>query len=148
MSTISGSQEYRESSAAVQAHLEIEQSIIQRMAANSASCKAWCITLVSAILVIIADKGKPQYALIAIIPILLFLLLDTYYLSLEKMFRQSYNSFIDKLHSGNIAITDLYSLSISRIKFGLLLSAFLSFAIWPFYLMLTTITLVVIFCMF
>jgi hypothetical protein len=59
------------------------------MASNSASCKAWCITLVSAILVIVADKGKPQHALITIIPTVLFLVLDTYYLAIE-MFRQSY----------------------------------------------------------
>jgi len=60
--------EFKENSQAVQAHLGITQSVIQRMAANSASCKTWCITLVSAILVIVADKGKPQYAFIALIP--------------------------------------------------------------------------------
>jgi len=51
---------YREESPTVQAHLGIAQAVIQRMAANSASCKAWCITLVAAILVIVADKGKPS----------------------------------------------------------------------------------------
>jgi hypothetical protein len=116
---------FRESSQAVQAHLEIIQSVIQRMAANSSSCKAWCITLVSAILVIVTDKGKPQYAPIAMIPTLLFLVLDTYYLALESMFRLSYNQFIDKLHSGKVLATDLYiSLSLK------------SFSIWPFYLIL------------
>jgi hypothetical protein len=44
---------------------------------------------VSAILVIAADKGKPQYTLIGVIPTFLFLVLDTYYLSLEKRFRGS-----------------------------------------------------------
>ncbi len=70
--------EFKENSQAVQAHLSITQAVIQRMAANSASCKAWCITLVSAILVIVADKGKPHYALIAVIPNVLFLVLDAY----------------------------------------------------------------------
>ena len=74
--------QFREDSPGVQAHLGISQSVIQRMASNSASCKAWCITLVSAILVIVADKGNPQYALIAIIPTALFLILDSYYLAL------------------------------------------------------------------
>lgn len=50
---------HKENSQAIQTHLEITQSVIQRMAVNSASCKTWCITLVSAILVIVADKGKP-----------------------------------------------------------------------------------------
>src|SRR3990172_5550441 len=106
-----GENEFKENSQAVQAHLSITQSVIQRMAANSTSCKAWCITLVSAILVIVADKGRPQYALIAIIPTILFLALDTYYLSLEKMFRHSYNSFIEKLHSGKVVAADLYAVS-------------------------------------
>lgn len=124
---------FGENSAAVQAHLNITQSVIARMASNSASCKAWCITLVSAILVIVADKGKPTYTLIAVIPTVLFLVLDAYYLALEKCFRTSYNHFIAKLHVGEISSTDLYAVtpsgSISR-AFRL---AVLSFSIWPFY---------------
>jgi len=42
--------EFKENSQAVQSHLSIIQSVIQRMASNSTSSKAWCITLVSAIL--------------------------------------------------------------------------------------------------
>lgn len=57
----------------VQSHLGLIQSVIQRMAGNSVSCKTWCITLVSAILVIVVDKGKSSYALITLIPTLLFL---------------------------------------------------------------------------
>lgn len=100
--------EFKENAQAVQAHLGIMQSVIQRMAANSTSCKAWCIALVSAILLIVADKGKPQYALIAIIPTTLFLVLDAYYLSLESGFRESYNLFIEKLHNGELVASDLY----------------------------------------
>lgn len=62
----------------------IAQAVINRMAANSASCKAWCITLVAAILVIVADKGQPNFALIAGIPAVLFLALDTHYLALKN----------------------------------------------------------------
>lgn len=128
--------EFRENSQAVQSHLEITQSVIQRMSSNSASCKVWCITLVSAILVIVADKGKPQYALIAIIPNILFLVLDTYYLSLERMFRSSYNDFIEKLHKSEIVASDLYVVSPSGNPFKIFFSSLLSFSIWPFYLTL------------
>jgi hypothetical protein len=128
--------EFKENSQAVQAHLGITQSVIQRMAANSASCKAWCITLVSAILVIVADKGKPQYALIAVIPNVLFLILDSYYLALEKMFRQSYNSFIEKLHNGKVVASDLYAVAPSGNLFNIFFASLLSFSIWPFYLTL------------
>jgi len=84
--------QFKENSQAVQSHLTILQSVIQRMAANSSSSKAWCVTLVSAILVIVADKGKPQYAWLALIPTILFLVLDAYYLSLERGFRNAYMS--------------------------------------------------------
>lgn len=66
-----------ESSPSVQAHLQIIQAVINRMAGNSSSCKTWCITLVSAILVVIADKGKPDFAFISLLPALLFCALDT-----------------------------------------------------------------------
>jgi|SRR5271157_4079459 len=127
---------YGEESPAVQSHLNISQSVIQRMASNSTSCKAWCITLVAAILVIVAGKGKPSYALIASIPTLLFLILDAYYLALERCFRRSYNDFIDKVHNGHIVAADLYAVTPT----GPLVKAFgqslLSFSIWPFYLTL------------
>ncbi len=93
-------------SASIQTHLGIIQNVIQRMATNSSSCKAWCVTLVSAVLVIIADKGKPEYAWIAMLPTIVFAALDAYYLALEKAFRNSYNEFISKLHSQSLTEND------------------------------------------
>jgi len=106
------------------------------MASNSSSSKAWCITLVSAILVIVADKGKPHIALISIIPILLFFVLDTYYLALENGFRNSYNHFITKLHSGEIKKEDLFAVKPKGKLLKLFFESFVSFSIWPFYLTL------------
>lgn len=123
-------------SQAVQSHLSITQSVIQRMATNSSSCKAWCITVVSAILVIVADKGNSQYAFIAIIPNVLFLVLDTYYLALEKMFRNSYNDFIKKLHDNKIDSSDLFAVVPKGSLFKTFFKSILSFSIWPFYLTL------------
>lgn len=128
--------EFKEDSQAVHTHLGIIQSVIQRMSANSTSCKAWCIMLVSAVLVIVADKGKPQYAWLAIIPTLLFLVLDAYYLALEKGFRDSYNAFIDKLHQGAIQASDLYAVVPSGPFFKNFFRSLLSFAVGPFYLTL------------
>lgn len=126
----------KEGSPGVQAHLGIMQSVIQRMASNSASCKAWCITMVSAILVIVSDKGNPDYALIAAIPTILFLSLDTYYLALEKMFRDSYNAFVKKLHGEGVESSDLYAVSPTGSLFKAVHASLKSFAIWPFYLTL------------
>lgn len=123
-------------SQAVQSHFNITQSVIQRMATNSSSCKAWCITVVSAILVIVADKGNSQYAFIATIPNVLFLVLDTYYLALEKMFRNSYNDFIKKLHDNKIDFSDLFAVVPKGSLFKTFFKSILSFSIWPFYLTL------------
>jgi hypothetical protein len=132
---------FRENSAAVQAHLGISQSVIQRMAANSTSCKAWCIAIVSAILVLVADKGKPGFALIALIPTVLFFALDVYYLALEKMFRNSYNNFIHKLHRGKIEPEDLYAIKPAGKMLAEVGAACLSFSIWPFYFTLLVMIL-------
>ena len=124
---------FKENSQAVQSHLSIMQSVIRRMASNSASSKAWCITLVSAILVIVADKGNPEFAWIALIPTLLFLVLDAYYLGLEKGFRNSYNDFIGKLHSRNIGSSDLFAVVPKGNQLKLFFESILSFSVWPFY---------------
>jgi hypothetical protein len=130
---MSDTSEFKENSQAVQAHLSIMQSVIQRMATNSSSSKAWCITLVSAILVIVADKGKPQYAWIAVVPAFLFFVLDAYYLALEKGFRNSYNSFIEKLHSERLAASDFFVVVPKGGLFVLFFKSLGSFSVWPFY---------------
>ncbi len=95
-------------STAVQKHVEIVQGVIARMADNSRSCKVWCVTLVAAVLVLVARTGEPQHALIALVPTLMFLGLDAYYLALERAFRNSYNDFVCRLHGGELAQQDVY----------------------------------------
>lgn len=124
---------------AVQNYLNILQGVITRMASNSANCKTWCISLVSAILVVIADKNKPNYAWISLIPIVLFFLLDSYYLGQERSFRQIYNDFVKELHSsGEITIDKLFALRPPKGMnvVNLLFASSLSFSIYPFYLTL------------
>lgn len=122
-----------ETSPSVQGHLGILQSVIQRMAGNSTLCKTWCITVVSAILVIVADKGKPDFAFIALVPTLLFLGLDAYYLALEKAFRASYAEFVRKLHAGVAKAEDLYAVAPMGSYSKHQLEALKSFSVWGFY---------------
>ena len=124
---------FDETSPSVQTHLGIIQGVIQRMATNSTACKTWCITIVSAILVIVADKGKPDFAWIAIFPTLLFSFLDAYYLALEKGFRNSYNKFIQKLHTGCLSTEDLYSISPTGKINNLQIDSLKSLSVWGFY---------------
>ena len=132
MDTLGGTS-LSEDSPSVQAHLSILQAIVLRMATNSSACKAWCISIVSAILVLVADKGKPQHALIALLPTLLFLALDAYYLSLEKHFRAAYNGFVAKVHSGVVRPADLFSIE-PGVTAGETFAALRSFSVWAFYL--------------
>lgn len=120
----------------IQVHLGILQGIISRMAANTSACKAYCVTLVSAILVIVADKGKPDLALIAVVPIILFLLLDTYYLAQEHTFRDTYNEFVRKYQADELFTEDLFSVAPTTWVWSVFRTKFSSFAIWPFYITL------------
>jgi hypothetical protein len=94
---------------------------------------------VSAILVIVADKGKPDFAYIALIPTVLFLALDTFYLGLEKGFRVSYNQFVKKLHDGVGSTEDLFAVSPSGSASGHQFESLKSFSIWGFYVTLAVL---------
>jgi len=122
-----------EESVSVQSHLQIIQAVIQRMATNSSSCKTWCITIVSAILILIADKNKPELALLALLPSILFLALDAYYLALEKAFRSSYEDFVKKLHEGELYSNDLYSVTPKGNMSKHQIESIGSFSVWGFY---------------
>ena len=120
-------------STAVQKHLEIVQDVITRMADNSRSCKVWCVTLVAAVLILVARTGEPQHALIALIPTLLLLVLDAYYLALERAFRNSYNDFVRRLHRGELAQQDVYSVRPTGMGLSLVVVCLRSVSIWLFY---------------
>lgn len=130
-------------SASIQTHLGILQGIIQRMASNSSACKAWCVTLVSAVLVIVADKGRPDYAYIAILPTIIFAALDAYYLALEKAFRNSYNDFIINLHNKTLTKESLYSVIPKGEMSTLQFQSLLSFSVWGLYSSLVLLILIV-----
>ena len=131
-----------ETSPSVQTHLGIVQGVIERMAANSSQCKAWCITIVSAILVIIADKGKPDFTWIALLPTTLFMFLDVYYLTLEKRFRESYDKFVKSLHTGALSTEDLYFVEAAGNICKHVVTSLKSFSIWGFYLGLVFLVII------
>ena len=131
-------QPLNENSSAVQAHLTMMQGVINRMAENSRSCKVWCVTLVAATLVLVARTGEPQHALIALVPTLLFLFLDSYYLALERSFIKSQNAFVGKLHGGELESADLYRVVPTGMGWRLVGQCLLgSVSIWPFYLLVS-----------
>lgn len=72
-------------------HMEIIQSIINRMAGNSFALKGWAVTLITGIFALSSKDADKMYFLIAYVPIIVFWGLDTYYLLQERLYRSLYN---------------------------------------------------------
>jgi len=72
-------------------HLEFIQNVITRMNANSFLIKGWCITLVAAVFAIKAGNPDFKFFLIPIVIIPVFWLLDGFFLSQERQYRDLYN---------------------------------------------------------
>ena len=117
----------------VRAHLGMVQSVITRMAENSRSCKLWCVTLVAATLVLVARTGEPSHALLALVPTIVLLILDSYYLALERAFRNTYDGFVSRLHSQEAEVSDLYVIRSTGMGIWLVWSSVRSMSIVIFY---------------
>lgn len=82
-------------------YLQMMQSNIERMANNSANCKAWLTTIVAGFLAIgCSVTALNGWIVLAIIPIVMFWYLDGYYLSLERALRNREIDFLNKTNSG------------------------------------------------
>ena len=72
-------------------HLELVQSIINRMASNSFLLKGWAVTLVAGIFALAGKDTDKLYFLIAYVPVIVFWGLDAYYLLQERLYRSLYD---------------------------------------------------------
>ena len=72
-------------------HLELIQAVINRMANSSFLIKGWSVTLVAAILALANKDMNKGFVIIVFVPILLFWILDAYFLHQEKLFREVYD---------------------------------------------------------
>lgn len=74
-------------------HLEFIQNIIKRMADNSLSMKKFCISIFSAIVVAyLKGENLCDISYLLLFNVIVFMFLDTYYLYLEKLFRNLYDT--------------------------------------------------------
>jgi hypothetical protein len=72
-------------------HMEMTQSIVSRMATNSFLLKGWCVTLVSALLALASKDSNTKFILVAYFPVMMFWILDSYFLWQERLFRKLYD---------------------------------------------------------
>ena len=127
-------------------HLEMIENIIERMAKNCFQLKAWTMTLVVLIGGLAANDTERKFILIAFIPIIVFWLLDTYYLRLERQYRILYKTVTEKRDDEidfSMDLSQIQNMSISDSKKICPLNCFLSTTEIVFYLPIT-VTLVVI----
>lgn len=82
-------------------HLEFIQHAINRMASNLFLLKGWTVTLIAAMFALAATESRNFYFGLAYFPILMFWLLDGYFLSQERRFRSLY-LHVAKLHEDEI----------------------------------------------
>ncbi len=73
------------------AHLQMIQGVINRMAGASSSIRGWAVTLVAAVFALGAKDARVAYFVLSGIPIVVFWILDGYFLSQEREFRHLYN---------------------------------------------------------
>lgn len=131
----------------VRHYLQMLQDIINRMAANSSNCKAWAITLFTAMAALmIGVEAMRQWVWIILFPIALFYFLDAYYLGLENDFRDLEASFIKRLRGQcdcSSAVYDFNFTNADGYKKGKnLMKGLKSTATWPLYSTLAAISLV------
>lgn len=129
-------------------YISLLQENINRMAANSASCKTWLVTLVAAILALQLTSNELRSVLwIAVGLIFLFYFLDSYYLGIESKFIDIEKTYVQavKYNKKDELNRNLYSFNIKEVKgkYAITCSALLSPSTWPFYSVLLLIVLAV-----
>lgn len=121
--------------------VDLIEECIKRMANNSLQIKKWAIALVLAVIALIPESSiiAPKKIVVSVeIGIVAFWVLDSYYLMLERLFRDKYKNIIE--YMAGIKKQDETTLSMktesSICKF---LEAFFSPSEMLFYLMLVGI---------
>jgi hypothetical protein len=121
-------------------HLEFIQNVITRMASNSFLLKGWSVTLVSAIFALAAKDANRGFAIVAYLPIIMFWILDGYFLSQERQYRAHFND----VAASN---TDDFGMDASRFNEGknTWCSCFFSKTLSIFHITLILVALIVMF---
>ena len=143
-------------------YIDLLQTNINRMAANSANCKTWLTGIITALIALgvkfSPDKSTPCIFLpdkfpsekisciflIAIVPLILFYFLDSFYLGLEKRFILLEKKFIGLLKSNMDFDKDIYVLSPRDMgsDFEYIWKGMRSHSTWPFYSILFVMLIV------
>jgi hypothetical protein len=124
-------------------HLNMIQQVIARMGTNSFSLKGWSVGMMIAIYAF-AGQNSHKAVVVTLIPLLVFWLLDSYYLTLERKFRALYNDV--RLRKEEIDFDmnfDNIEVSLKELRKYCFVNVLISKTVLPFYLVCIATTLVI-----
>ena len=127
-------------------HLEMIQSNISRMAQNSFTLKGWSLTLVIALFAFVPKQNAWVFIPIAIVPIIIFALLDAYYLQLERRYRKLYD--IVRKKDENEIDFDMKITEYCKDKSNSLLKCLFSKSICTYYFLILLLSVGIIIALF
>ena len=131
----------------VVAYLEFLQNVISRLCGNSANIKALIAVVYTIfITILIAVKELKGYWWVGLIIALVGMIMDTYYLAFERMYRKRYNNFVKKLNENQIDEKEIYNMNPKNTDlkyevFAVMLEAVRSFSVIGFYILFIGITI-------
>jgi hypothetical protein len=116
-------------------HMNMLQAIVARLATSSASCKTWCMGLVTALLGVAGSTHSPRLLSLALVPVGVFAFLDVNYLSQERWFRSQFNALAKKAREKSYGHDDVFAIQ-ARGFLGTvwgLVRALFSWSVWSVY---------------
>ena len=129
------------------AYLEFLQNVISRMGGNSDNIKALIAVVYTIfITILIAINELKGYWWIGFVIVVVGMIMDSYYLAFERMYRKKYNNFVKKLNDGQIDEREIYNMNPKNTDlkyefFAVMLEAVKSFSVIGFYILFICITI-------
>lgn len=130
-------------------YLQILENNISRMSSLSGIIKAsMCVIYTIFITILIAINKINNYWWIGIVITIICMIVDAYYLALERTYVNKYNRFLDKLNDGILDEEEIYDMKPQNTDLkceiiAMTLSAFGSFSIYGFYILFILISVVI-----
>lgn len=91
-------------------HLDHIQAVITRHNSNSFMIKGWAITICTVVLTVAGTWKEPVIALVALVPVFVFWVLDSFYLANERCFVSLYsaaiNGYVLKIKNENLLVNE------------------------------------------
>ena len=131
----------------VTVYLGFLQDVITRMASNSSNIKALISVIYTIfITILIAIKELNSYWWLGFVITFAGIIMDIYYLALERMYRKKYNNFVKKMNLGEIDEKEIYNMNPKSTDlkfeiFAVMMEAMKSFSVIGFYILFAVITI-------